>query len=208
MFLALLSWNNSHFYPDRGLYPPLHCHWIFYFVSNQLTVSTFGQFLFDEEVTVTLSSDAEWNGWQWGINSAIDTIYQAVGKSKNEHIYANASNVPMGNSTNNKDQVFKNSSKRHIPILIAAAILILVCVVLSRSVSIELKSGLIFKPPPEFLSKYQQLDPKSPPMSPPPEFLSKYQQVDPKKSPPISRHVRRNFHQHLLSYRLVELDWG
>ena len=70
MSLALLSWNNSHFYPDRGLYPPLHCHWIFNFVSNQLKVSTFGQFLFDEDVTVTLSSDAEWNGWQWGINSA------------------------------------------------------------------------------------------------------------------------------------------
>ena len=69
------------------------------------------------------------------VSTQLNTIYQTVGKSKDEHIYANASNVPMGSSTYKNDRVFKNLTRQQIPLLIAAAILILVCVVLS-SISI------------------------------------------------------------------------
>ena len=69
------------------------------------------------------------------VSTQLDTIYQTVGKSKDEHIYANTSNVPLVNCTYKSDRVFKNLTRRQIPLLIAAAILILVCVVLS-SISI------------------------------------------------------------------------
>ena len=75
-------------------------------------------------------------------SSQLDAIYQTVGNSEDEHIYAHTSNVPKGNYTNKDYQVFKNWSRQRKAILIAAAILILVCVVLS-SISLyrtEIKS--------------------------------------------------------------------